>query len=286
MDKKDRIGTDLVFDLDADHVPGANLWTYEVQLQKIKQQAIKLIAALEVDLGIPLQNMEVVFSGRRGYHIRVTNKAHLSNAARREIAAAFTGAGLNLSGELLKVDTGGEVLLQLPPNGGWAARARRNLEGFLQHLKTLPEAERSKAIKAIPGIGAKGAQHINPEMYSPGGIWASSAGEQQAWKKLWAYAWDSARIDIDAPVTADIHRIIRCPDSLHGQTGLRAALLPPGALEYFHPLTDAVVFDDHPVTVIPSQDMKFSLRGETFSLHSGDEVDLPKYAAVFAFAGS
>lgn len=286
MEDKERIGTDLVFDLDADHIPGAALWTYERQLDRVKQQTIRLLEALEVDFGVSHQDLEVVFSGRRGYHVRALNKAHLSSTARREIAAAFTGAGLTLSGELTPLVVEKETLLRLPPAGGWAARARRNLEGFLQVLDGMGDTARIGALRTIPGIGEKGAKLIKSSNYSPGGIWTSSTAETRAWKALWKYAWESARVDIDAPVTADVHRLIRCPDSLHGKTGLRAALLPPGALEYFDPLKDAVVFDDIPVTVITDHDVEFSLRSERFQMRSGDEAELPMFAAVFALAGS
>lgn len=284
MDGKDRIGTDLVFDLDADHIPGANLWTYERQLDRIKHQTIRLIEALEIDFGIPIQDIEVVFSGRRGYHIRALNKTHLSSTARREIAAAFTGAGLNISGELKATVVDKETLLQLPPTGGWASRARRFLEGYLRVLDSMPEKERIRTLRAVPGIGPKGAKSFRSEDYVSGGIWTRTKSERLAWKSLWKYSWESARVDIDAPVTADVHRLIRCPDSLHGKTGFRAALLPPEALEYFDPLKDAVVFDDIPVTVIPDHDVEISLRGEMFKLRSGEEAELPMFAAVFALS--
>ncbi|MCI4372830.1 MAG: DNA primase catalytic subunit PriS, partial [Thermoplasmata archaeon] len=47
--------------------------------------------------------------------------------------------------------------------------------------------------------------------------------------------------ETDAPVTTDVHRLIRLPSSLHGGTGFRVVPLTRNALERFEPLRDALI---------------------------------------------
>jgi len=47
--------------------------------------------------------------------------------------------------------------------------------------------------------------------------------------------------ETDAPVTTDIHRLIRLPSSLHGGTGFRVVPLTREALDRFEPFRDAAV---------------------------------------------
>ncbi len=75
-------GSDLIFDIDFDHL--------KVQtLDEAQQQTVKLKQILEKDFG--LKQIVIVFSGKRGYHIHIYDACvqKLDNAARREIADYF-----------------------------------------------------------------------------------------------------------------------------------------------------------------------------------------------------
>ena len=72
MDSKHWAGADLIFDLDADHIiRGA----YDVMLTRVREETIKLLAMLTNRLGFSEKQIEVVFSGGRGYHIHVKDLA-------------------------------------------------------------------------------------------------------------------------------------------------------------------------------------------------------------------
>jgi DNA primase small subunit len=94
---------------------------------------------------------------------------------------------------------------------------------------------------------------------------------------------DRERGETDEPVTADVRRLIRCPGSLHGGSGLRVTPLSISALEEFDPLEDAVVFGDEPVFLEISKPFNTQMKGQSFCLKEGTE-ELPLYLAVFLMA--
>lgn len=91
------------------------------------------------------------------------------------------------------------------------------------------------------------------------------------------------RGETDEPVTADVRRLIRCPGSLHGGSGLRVTPLSISGLEEFNPLEDAVVFGDEPVFLEITKPFNTQMKGQSFCLKEGTE-ELPLYLAVFLMA--
>ena len=108
MDKKGWLGADLVFDIDADHIPtscnkihdewtcskcgfsgrgitpeicpiceglrfDAKTWPCELCLNSAKEETAKLIDMLEKDFGFSYNEMHLFFSGHRGYHVHIEN---------------------------------------------------------------------------------------------------------------------------------------------------------------------------------------------------------------------
>ena len=89
--------------------------------------------------------------------------------------------------------------------------------------------------------------------------------------------------ETDAPVTTDVHRLIRLPGSLHGGTGLRVLPLARETLDRFDPLRDA------PIPLGAGPRVRVTLReavhypwGETtLEGSAGDDQELPTAAALF-----
>src|SRR5438445_11466328 len=100
MEEKGWLGADLIFDLDADHLPDAKNMTYPEMLEAIRGKIIKLHDQFLVDdFGFDESHMRIVFSGGRGYHIHVTDPAvlDLGTHERREIVDWIFGTGLEYS---------------------------------------------------------------------------------------------------------------------------------------------------------------------------------------------
>jgi len=133
MDKKGWLGADLVFDIDADHIPTScdkihdewtcgnvkcgfsgkgvtpetcpvcggqkfetKTWPCERCVNSAKEETIKLMDILEKDFGFSGKDVHVFFSGHRGYHVHVENEAvkPLDAMARKEIVDYVYGSGL------------------------------------------------------------------------------------------------------------------------------------------------------------------------------------------------
>ncbi|MDI9645065.1 MAG: DNA primase catalytic subunit PriS [Archaeoglobales archaeon] len=91
MDKKGWLAADLVFDIDADHLP-LKIKSIESSLKMAKREVKKLLTILKRDFGINEEDTKVYFSGGRGYHIHVTSEdfLELGSAERREIVDYLT----------------------------------------------------------------------------------------------------------------------------------------------------------------------------------------------------
>lgn len=88
-------GADLIFDLDADHLP-QKARSYAGMLANVKAETGKLLDFLLEDFGFGEENIRVAFSGGRGYHIHVHDPRVLTleSAQRREIVDYLSGTGI------------------------------------------------------------------------------------------------------------------------------------------------------------------------------------------------
>src|SRR5208282_2045026 len=89
--------------------------------------------------------------------------------------------------------------------------------------------------------------------------------------------------ETDAPVTTDIHRLIRLPGSLHGGTGFRVVPLTRDAIDTFDPFADALVPSTPgvrtPVTLL--SDAQYPFPGGKIGGKTGEAVELPTPEALF-----
>ena len=99
MEEKMWLGADLIFDLDADHLVGADKMSYAEMLEQIKKEMINLVDSFLLgDLGFSDDQVSIVFSGGRGYHahIELNDVVGLGTHERREIVDYVTSNGLNI----------------------------------------------------------------------------------------------------------------------------------------------------------------------------------------------
>jgi len=172
---------------------------------------------------------------------------------------------------------------------------------FVDHLRSLDEAEAVKVLSQSKGIGQKRAtsfyrsilaENVRAEILRGNlDLFKGSAG---IWKILLVkfldgegvkvgFSLDEERGETDEPVTADVRRLIRCPGSLHGGTGFRVTPLTLSGLEEFDPLQDAVVFGDDPMPLEIQKPFRTEMKGEHYSLAEG-RTELPVHVAVFLMA--
>jgi len=279
MPEKGWCGADLIFDLDADHIVKG---PYDQMLSRVKEETGKLLDMLTGELGMDPRQIELVFSGGRGYHVHVRDLAFRGwgSAERRELVDYVCGIGINPA-----------VLLNGSPASGWQARFRSALTEYLAWLGTLSEEEAMAHLTALEGVGKESAAgflkkrdgiisgirgEIDPTLLKDRVIKAvvhESEGEFR--KRL-----NEKAALADEPVTTDIKRLIRMPTSLHGGSGMRVQPLELRALPDFDPLVDAVVFSTRDVRVDTRFALAMPMLGSTYQIQKGIST-VPEAVAVF-----
>jgi DNA primase, eukaryotic-type, small subunit, putative len=300
-------GADLIFDLDADHLAeyrGSGIRDFREMLERVKGETMKLLEFLLSDFGFDERMISVAFSGGRGYHIHVRDKSvlKLRSDARREIVDYLTGRGLDPERFIHKIGVDGDAgverarSLRGPASDapGWGGRINKAIESMVMHLRELDDEEALRLLKNVKGIGKQKARLFLSQIREENAIKSIRAGNLDffkhasgIWNLIIPYIMEeTVRAlggETDEPVTADVHRLIRFPESLHGGTGLRVTSLSINSLHAFDPLKDAVVFGDDPVHVEIIRPTTLELMGERFDLLEG-KTELPEYAAVFLLA--
>lgn len=92
-------------------------------------------------------------------------------------------------------------------------------------------------------------------------------------------AIEKLKVYIDAPVTADVKRLIRLPGSLHGKTGLKVARVED--LEKFDPFRDAIAFGEEKIKIKMLRKFKIKAGSYEFNLSAGEIAEIPEFMAIY-----
>jgi len=298
MGEKGWEGSDLIFDLDADHLPGVDPdeATYAEMLAACKDELWKLLDFLRDDFAF--SDLTVVFSGSRGYHVHVRDPEvrTLSREARREVVDYVRGIDVDFE-ELLATETVAGMGRKTPTekrtlrvDGGWGGRVHDHVVAFVDELLAMDAEDAIERLQSFEGIGpgkaesALTAARNNYDRIAEGNVDVHPAFFGLC-RKLAAVAVAEQSAAIDEPVTTDTHRLIRLPGSLHGGTALRVVPIELDDLADFDPLVDAVpeAFTGHEIAVHGDGGPPVELGGETFTVPA-DVVRLPEYVGLFLMA--
>ena len=316
MDKKGWLGADLVFDIDADHIPTScnkihdewtcgkcgfsgkgitpescpicdgqkfdtKTWPCELCLGSAKAETVKLVDILEKDFGFSRKELHVFFSGHRGYHVHVENVAvrTLDAVARKEIVDYVSGLGLAVLAEKAKRKSRQRSASRVfgLHDFGWNKRLKLGIKKFI--LNATQDDLRNAGVKSYGAILKNKAAILKRCLEE--GRWDSVKGVGVAtWLKIAEYVKNLESAHIDTVVTTDIHRLIRMAGTLHGKTGLKKVEFPVAHLADFNPFKEAVAFKEGAVRVSVSDAPEFRLGGNVFGPYRRQEVKLPTVAAV------
>ncbi|MFB6133623.1 MAG: DNA primase small subunit PriS [Halanaeroarchaeum sp.] len=298
MDEKGWRGSDLIFDIDADHLPSVDPaeTPYAQMLEAGKDSLQRLVDLLATDFGF--EDLAIAFSGGRGYHVHVRDQAvrTLERDHRREIVEYVRGNGVELetlideesvSGRGRKTPT---TRRSLPTDGGWGRRVTARIEEFVDDLLAMDEEAAMEYLQTFERVGEKSAAAIlevvesNTEQVRNGNVDVHPAFLAVA-RHLVNETIETEAAYIDEPVTTDTHRLIRLPGTLHGGTGFVVTPLDPDAVSGFDPLADAIpdTFRGHEIAVTVDAETTLQLDGETRIVSEGRTV-LPEYAGIFLMA--
>jgi len=313
MEQKGWLGADLIFDIDADHIPTScdkvhdewtcgkcgfagkgvvpencpvcggekfddNTWPCEVCLASAKSETVKLLDILVKDFGFSQKETRVFFSGHRGYHVHVEAEAvkSLDSVARKEIVDYVCGLGFDAASHGL----GEKELKSLSlKNSGWRGRIAHAMCNFLLNAK--PEDYRNVGFSRNVVDALIRNRDAILKNWNESRPWMTVKGVgPETWKKIIEHSAKSQFANVDTVVTTDTHRLIRLGGTLHGKTGLKKIEFPVSKIEDFDPFGSPVAFKGGAVTVLVSNAPEFGLGGQTFGPYKNRKVELPTAAAL------
>lgn len=295
MDGKGWRRSDLIFDLDADHLPATGPEdSYAEMLAACKDALLRLLDFLERDFGF--ERLQVVFSGSRGYHVHVRDRSvqELNRDARREIVDYVRGIGLEFDALLDEETVEGEAgrtspatNRYLPTDGGWGRRVHARLRELLAEVREMDDEEALEHLQEFDGVGKQKAgtavRFANERFVEieRGNLSAHAVFENLA-RQVTPRVVADENAPIDEPVSTDTNRLIRLPGSLHGGSGLAVRRIPRDEVRSFDPLVDAVpdTFRGHDIAVEVTDGGTVQLGGDSFTLPAGEHT-VPEYLGVF-----
>ncbi|MFB6125972.1 MAG: DNA primase small subunit PriS [Halolamina sp.] len=293
MSEKGWDGADLVFDLDADHLPGVDeaAADYAEMLAACKEALQNLLDLLRTDFGF--EELEVVFSGGRGYHVHVRDPGlrDLDSEARREIVDYVRAIDVDADDLVRTVAVDGTTRRQLCTDGGWGARVHDRLVSSVAELREMNEPAALDRLQELDGIGDGRAETIlgavtrNPEAVRAGNVEVGGPGLRRLLDALATETFRAETAPIDEPVTTDLRRLIRLPGSIHGGSGLVVRPIEPEAVADFEPLVDAVPerFRGRRIMVNVTEPGPVPVGADSFTVGEGLE-SVPEFAGVFLMA--
>ncbi|MEM0044168.1 MAG: DNA primase small subunit domain-containing protein [Sulfolobales archaeon] len=245
MDAKGWRGSDLLFDIDADHIekcvrsgwirrlricpecgvvsenpseecPQCSGETIDLVEPECLSEAARitrdLVDVLIEEIGVSRNSLEVYFSGNRGFHVRVFDERfrELGRDERRIIAEYVLAKDYNIR-ENIDPD-----LIILPPrisDGGIRSRIARRI------LRIIEDEDIRRYILSSGSEGLDIIRRVD-------------RNKLRDLEKLYN---EYAGIPIDTMVTIDISRLVRIPNSINGKSGLITKKIDLSELENFTP---------------------------------------------------
>jgi DNA primase small subunit len=300
MIDKEWQGADLIFDLDADHLPEMEdvkkgKIAFSRLMEYIREQTYRLVVdVLLGDFGLSEEDLLITFSGGRGYHVHVRTPELLTlpSGARREIADYLTGKGLDLNKILINAGYTKEYPIRgkgierknlgiekLPKKDakGWQGIITRYIHNTLDDLREKNDDEKKPIMKKL-GVSKDmlDFKDSNDDMFNK--------LPKTPKKRLVKIALKETAIYPDEPVTGDIHRLIRLPGSLHGGSGLKVTTMDSKKLEKFDPMKEAIAFGDDLVKIRSIVSHPVTMGNGLATLKPESVVDLPEKAAIYFMA--
>ncbi|MFP3985310.1 MAG: DNA primase small subunit domain-containing protein, partial [Candidatus Bathyarchaeia archaeon] len=307
------LGADLIFDIDADHIPtpcgkvhdrwicdscgflgkgsspeecpicgkgkfDVKTWICDECLESAKGETVRLVEMLTRDFGFASSEIKAYFSGNRGYHVHVENESVrlLDSAARKELVDYVIGLGLKI--ELHRLIERGRIVVR--SRFGWGGRISRGISRFLTEI-TPSELEAIGLSKKVSDFLIKNNKRFLESLEATGGFNVKGVGVKN-WQRIIQWIVDKQSARVDTVVTTDIHRLIRLPGSLHGKTGFMKLETPLSRLDKFDPLKEAVTFKEGQMVVDVVEAPRFRIGDVYYGPFNNDSnVELPTAVALF-----
>ena len=276
-------------------------WICKSCLNTAKDQIIKLIYNFLIpDFDIAIEEMKIAFSGHRGYHLKIENERikTLTSDERREIVDYITGENISFINFGFQ-DKGGNIFGFSKETIGWPQKILGKIVEIIRkpnfEVKTLLSDKRKFNLRQnqVENFLNYKDDLLNIIEKNQRNNWTIIGFSLNTWNKFLKTIVDEIGIEVDVPVTVDIHRLIRYPGTLHGKTGFKVQELYIDDLDSFNPLDevdkrlDPIVFDSEKkitqkLEITELEVPATTLKGETHGPYmKGEIIDVPHHFAVF-----
>ena len=330
MDQKGYISCDFVVDIDADHIPtncrqnhdyaickacgsmfqgekplicteceGTKFekisWICDECLEISKTQVFNLIENFLLrDFSIPMEDINLYFSGHRGYHVHLKTNAFLDldQDARREISDYITCQGFSYKLWNFRMIQNNMTGFSID-DPGWAGKIAKELyniliQGELKIREVFKNPIYGKKLNsAVLNIFISNRQYLIEQISKKNRAWGVAGLSDKTWIRIFEILRDRIKADIDVVVSIDLHRLIRLEGSLHGKTGFRVMKIKYEDLKDFDPLKNALSFPDNQentldVEITAPISPKIRIGSNNYGPYNlGEKLKLPLNAALF-----
>lgn len=254
-------------------------WFSKKGLDESKKQVLRLIEFLNSDFGFDTKKVKINFSGKAGYHVHLRNEEiqNLNKNARVELVDYITANGIyfdNLGYDL-------ENKLSVPKaKGGWQKRINKGLIEFFEkdaeEISKITGANKSKVKRYL-----ENKDELIKKIEKGNLIGFNLKKNKEFFSKIFEFVASTYSVPIDRQTSIDLHKIIRVPSTLHGDTGLLAKEISENEINNFEPYNDAIVFGNENVKVRVESAPKFKLKDKEFGPYNNEEVEVPLFAAIY-----
>lgn len=249
-------------------------WICNSCLKAARNETVKLIEEFLLgDFCFPKQEIRIVFTGNRGFHVIVSDPKilDLSEDQRKSIVEYVSGSRLSPELIVRVVLDKKEKFIILPSvrESGWRGRYAKHVESILDSLnriKSNPELLSEIRRSLTDGRPFKVARKSRIDKVLRGLV--NDVREKYGCR-------------VDKVVTPDLKRSSRIPNTLHGKTGWRVYPLTIEELYTFNPSISATSLGDRPIRVRSLGIPKLPRSPiNPPSAPVGEVLELPLYMAV------
>ena len=291
MDSKGWRSSDIVFDIDADHLEECNGRTVKLnsvidgETSLIDDQCIalasrvaaRLYEVLVDELGFESRSVRIEFSGHRGFHVTVQlpdddERARAGQEYRRELVNYVRARGLlpsTIWPRLERVGRGRRRAVQPVPPAVYMA----GLRGRIARLAV--EIARSS------GNGGVAAVFLENDPVRAAALYQNN---RDVVDSIIDKAVRNASIEVDEQVTVDVKRLVRPPGSVNGKTGLVVEEVEPAKINSFS-VCEVGSIGVEPVRVVILADIpSIGVLCNRIRFRKGDKPRLPGPLAAYLMA--
>ena len=233
MNEKGWVNAELPFDLDAEQLLKTSDeliksgWISQSVYEQIKQRFLYLLEDfIEADFGLDEKDYMLVFSGGRGYHIRILVEPYinLDQKLRRQIVE-YVSIGYKPS-----VPIKANVFQPFCHDYGWSRK-------LFEQIRVM-EPSQLEELGLSSDLTAKRVISAFRKAKNPSSV-RLNRSEFTSMEKLLDFVLGSYTVAVDERVTVDINRLLRAPGTVHGGSGLVCKAITKNDLESFDPFRHA-----------------------------------------------